>query len=565
MSRVSGAYGPEGLHDVAGATDGRWCAVEGRPEGADGIARSLGLSPELGVEPVLAEGFHARRLRLLDALGGTFALLVWDGRLGEGILACDPLGTRSIFYRSHQGVVHFSTDIRDLLSAGRSEPAADAVSRLLAHGSLERDETLFQGIRRLAGGEVLHLRGGTWEVRTYWRPRYREPSPMGLLEAAECVRLALARAVSARCGARTGVLLSGGLDSTSVAASAPAGSSLRAYSASFPDHPQTDETTLIHQTTRLLGLDSRIHVVRPTSVLAAAAEHTRRWNVPAASPNLFFHDPLVELAQDDGVDTLLDGEGGDELFGVAPAIRDETLSLAARAGAILRRTRRPPSLLRRPSLVRRDPGEPGRLELDGPSWWKALADQLTGARERMGVHDHFRRNVARARLNGGHPLLDDLPLIDLVLGLPPELAADERLDRPVLREAMRGLVGDHVRLRETKSTFDQVLIDCMLGADRELLGNLLDPRRAAVAAYVRPELLARFAEPPSREQATLSWAWTAWRLASVELWLRALASDMVVRPSARESGGDSRTCRPHPLPGSAQKAFSRTELVERSR
>jgi asparagine synthetase B (glutamine-hydrolysing) len=494
----------------------------------DALARSLASPAERGAEEVLVEAFQARGLALLDALGGTFALVAWDGASGEGIVACDPLGTRSVFYRSDQGGLRFSTEVRELLSAEPAEPAADAVSRLLAHGSLERDETLFQGIRRLAGGQALHLRGGTWAVRTYWRPNYSEPSRIDLAEAARHVRAALAKAVSVRSGARTGVLLSGGLDSTAVAASAPAGGGLRAYSWVFPDHPQTDESALIEQTTRLLGLESRTLAVRPTGVLAAAAEHARRWRLPAASPTLSFQAALLELVLEDGVDTVLDGEGGDELFGVAPGLRGESPTLAARVRARLRRARGAPRTLRNPGLVRRDPGEARPLKLDGPVWWRFLADQLTGGRERAGVHDHFRRREASAGLNGGHPLLDDLSLIDLVLGLPPDLARHKRLDRPVLREAMRGLVGDHVRLRETKSTFDRLLVDCLLGPDRELLGSLLDPRRAAVAAYVRPELLGGFAEPPRPEEATLFWAWNAWRLASVELWLRALGSEPVV-------------------------------------
>ena len=492
------------------------------------IARSLGSPAELAVEEVLAEGFHARGLRLLDALGGTFALVVWDGNPGEGIVACDPLGARSIFYRSDRACSASRRRCGSCCPLERAEPAADAVSRLLAHGSLERDETLFQGVRRLAGGELLHLCSRDVGRADVLAPPLPRAVGVGLPDAARHARAALAKAVSVRSGARSGVLLSGGLDSTAVAASAPAGRASRAYSWVFPDHPQTDESALIDQTTRLLRIESRTLAVRATGVLAAAAGHARRWRLPAASPTLSFQAALLELAGEDGIDTVLDGEGGDELFGVAPALREETPSLAARARTLLRRTRRAPRTLRNPGLVRHDPGEAGPLELDGPAWWRSLADQLTGARERAGVHDHFRRREASAGLNGGHPLLDDLPLIDFVLGLSPDLAAAERLDRPVLREAMRGLVGDHVRLRRTKSTFERLLVDCLLDPDRELLGTLLDPRRSAVAAYVRPELLPRFAEPPPPEQATFFWAWTAWRLAAVELWLRALASESVV-------------------------------------
>jgi hypothetical protein len=108
---------------------------------------------------------------------------------------------------------------------------------------------------------------------------------------------------------------------------------------------------------------------------------------------------------------------------------------------------------------------------------------------------------------------------------------------------VRGLVGDHVRLRETKSTFDRVLVDCLLGPDRELLASLLDPRRAAVAAYCAardPWALRRAASARARDAPV----WTAWRLASVELWLRALASEPVV---SEAYVGNYETARPERL------------------
>jgi hypothetical protein len=174
-----------------------------------------------------------------------------------------------------------------------------------------------------------------------------------------------------------------------------------------------------------------------------------------------------------------------------------------------------------PGLLRTRVEPARRLDLDGPRWWCALADQLTAARERAGVHDHLRRKLQGAGLRGGHPFLDDLPLVELVLGLPPELALDPDFDRPLLRAAMRGTVPESVLQLTTKNTFDRLLVDCVAGPDRELVAALLRSPRAEILAYVRPEPLREIAVVPARPD--LPWAWTAWRLASVEIWLRRLA------------------------------------------
>ena len=519
MSGLAGSVGPEGLR-VAGANVD--CVCEGLPGGLEALAQALDLPSGLPATELLAAAFAQRGPQFLDALGGTFALAVWNRTTREGMVATDRLGARSVFLRREGARLRFAAEPAEL---GAAEPEPAAVSRLLAHGLLERHETLLRGVERLPGGEAVIFRGDRWSHETYWAPQFQEPLEAEMDEAAELVRAALERAVALRCGKQPGLMLSGGLDSTAVAATAPRAPRLRAYSAVFPGHPQTDESARIARTAAELGLESRVRPVHTASILDTVAEHARRWRLPAAAPTMFFQLPLLELASGDGVDTLLDGQGGDELFGPSPALAEQREPLRERLRGLLRPRSRQPRTLRHPDLVRHDPGLPEGLRLDGPSWWTSLADLLTGARERTGVHDHLRRKMAWCGLTGGHPLLDDLPLIELVLRLPPQLALDGRLDRPVLRAALRGLVGDYVRLRPTKMPFDRLLADSLLGPDRRLLPLLLDPRTARVAAFVRPELLARFADPPPPEKATLPWVWTAWRLAAVELWLRELASE----------------------------------------
>jgi asparagine synthase (glutamine-hydrolysing) len=158
---------------------------------------------------------------------------------------------------------------------------------------------------------------------------------------------------------------------------------------------------------------------------------------------------------------------------------------------------------------------------EGPRWWAALADALTTGAEALGVADQLRREAALAGLAFRHPLRD-ASLIDLALTLPPELAFDARLDRPIAREAMRGLVPDEVRLSDEKPYFNPILECALTGADRPEIERLLEARDAAVGAYVRldvvrDELLSRSHRPGTDGRA---WALDLWRLLTLECWLR---------------------------------------------
>jgi asparagine synthase (glutamine-hydrolysing) len=566
---LSGSYSDAGL---APTFDGVRCLVHGRVEGISELKEALGLEdPSIAPEGVLFSAFARRRERTLAGLRGTFVLLLWDGAAGEGLLAVDPLGSGSLFFHGDGSRLSFATEVTDLLAMLPAGPAPDehALARWIAYRELEPHETLMAGVRRLPGGHYLRLSDGRWSEQYYWRPTFTPTRQLALDEAGGLVREALERSVARSCaGESTGIMLSGGLDSGSVAAAAVTSlqgrSELRAYTATFPSHPEVDESALVDVTTTALGLPSRRHASEADGVLAASAEHVEEWRLPAASPNLFFQRPLLALARADGTDVVLDGQGGDELFGYSPfvlahllrGLRLPTLLRLAHAlsGGDLRGTRRAlgryalcgaaPQRLRTAWWAHRSRGPqpmwltpsaaavagepPGRAawsRLDGPRWWCWLADVLTAGRERMGVHDHLRRKLASERLVGAHPLLADLDLIELALALPPELAFQGHLDRPVMREALRGLLPDPIRLRPTKSYFNELLVDALSGRERSFLTTVLAPRSSHVRAYVTTERLRELTEGPLGTEHPYRWASSAWRLAATELWLKALAGE----------------------------------------
>jgi asparagine synthase (glutamine-hydrolysing) len=151
------------------------------------------------------------------------------------------------------------------------------------------------------------------------------------------------------------------------------------------------------------------------------------------------------------------------------------------------------------------------------------------------AHDTTRRNGALSGIEPRHPLLD-VDLIEGVLSFPPELAFERRYNRPVLREALAGLVPDKARLRPYKSNFDPVIV-AGLDADLPLFQALLSPG-AHVDAYIdRRALTTHLASGPQPLGARRAWAMSLWYLATLECWLRLQAGEQALPPDALSSIG----------------------------
>jgi asparagine synthase (glutamine-hydrolysing) len=608
VTAFAGVYEPAGLSSEEERLRVARAALAGEGEVSASALGPLALawtgpgSPGAGPFCLLAgelhQPGHLRGLpddELLARLRGEFALLVWDPRKRRGLLARDQLGERSLFVHDDGTRLVFGTEVRQLLRALPRNPGPDdlALARWLAGRPTEDGRTLYEGLRSVPPGCRLELAPGERQTRPYWRPSYRPPEPIAFDDAAGAVRDALERAVERRLRPTeaTGVMLSGGLDSTSLAAAAvslPGGEGLRAYSAVFPDHPEVDESELIELTARNLEIEGTRTVARAGGALAGALGYLDEWRVPPPPPAHFLWQPLVERAAADGTTRLIDGEGGDELFGVAPYLLADRLRRGRVAGALRLGARFPgtgdrarlrvvahlmrnygvrgalPPWLDRSRLPAPDwlaPGPARLLAQDdpiawkraaGPRWWAQLSHMVATGPDAVGACDYFRRRAASAGASAHHPLLD-VDLIELVLGLPPELSFSPGLDRPLLRAAMHGRLPECVRLRSDKSVFNSFVDDCLTGPDLRPIQHLLRSPDAELRAHVDSGLIDRLlAEPPNDHRTRLAvWSGAVWRLATAECWLRthADAAFPARMPSALGLAPAKTRLEPFPGPG----------------
>jgi asparagine synthase (glutamine-hydrolysing) len=544
--------------------DGNVYAVAGEVEGPLGPAALATLHARLGDA-------------LFPKLRADAVVLVHDRRRRRVQLGRDQLGGKGLIWHRNGPRVRFASEVAQLLRLLPSRPGPDIVSlaHWLAPSGSPGDRTMHEGVQRLVRGEILTVHGRDVRTARYWLPTPpRRPTTSTMADAAAGLRTHLETAVRRRSTgpATTAVLLSGGLDSSSVAA---VGATLDAdhrpklaYSATFPSHPSIDETELIELTAADLDLRSTKIDVTSGSVLAGAVTYIERWNLPPMSPNLFFWLPLLDRVHADGVRVLLDGEGGDEAFGLSPFLISDRLARGrVRAAAELvrqvpggrpdlprdvivhwlklygfkglvpgwahRTARRVRGAGRyapdwvRPEVARHfltDDLEAAWKRHRGPRWWAYLLDAVaTGAASTLG-HDHVRLRGAMCGIENRHPLVD-VDVLEYVLGLDPNLAFDPRWSRPVFREAVRGVLGDRVRLRPDKSTFNATFQEALAGPDLAVARVLLAPGQTEVEAYVdldaaRATLMD--AIPPAGPERDW-WSLYFWRLLTAELWLRAEA------------------------------------------
>jgi asparagine synthase (glutamine-hydrolysing) len=261
----------------------------------------------------------------VERLRGMFAFAIWDARRRRLLLARDRLGVKPLYWSRTGDRLLFGSEIKALLSSGLIQPCADEarLPELLSTRYLSGTGTLFKGIERLLPGHTLAFENGIVSVRQYWdipTGRHDAPAPAGGRRDRDIVREfrdRLEEAVRVRLMADVplGMFLSGGLDSSAIAAlmAGMIDRPLQTFSVAF-DHRAFSELDYARQVARAIKADSHEVVVSEDDFFEALPRLIWHEDEPLAHPSsvpLFF---VSDLARQHGVKVVLTGEGSDELL-----------------------------------------------------------------------------------------------------------------------------------------------------------------------------------------------------------------------------------------------------------
>jgi len=266
---------------------------------------------------------------MVHALEGMFAFALWDERRGRLLLARDRFGEKPLFVHEQDGELLFASELTALLEAkpGLLELDPAAIDAFFVLGYVPGPGTVVPGVRQLPPGYLLAWErdgGPAVESRRWWSPpdgpsELHEPLPVLAAEAerlfSESVRTRMIADVP------VGVFLSGGIDSTLVAAAAARESTqrLKTFTIGY-DTGSFDETVRARQVARQLNTEHHEVILTEAEVATRAPDLLARLDQPLADQALLPLHALSEFARP-LVTVALGGEGADELFGGYPRYR----------------------------------------------------------------------------------------------------------------------------------------------------------------------------------------------------------------------------------------------------
>ena len=454
---------------------------------------------------LLLHVYRERGLPGVAEVEGMFAVAIVDG--DDLVLLRDHVGSRTLFYArtGHQWAV--STSIRDLARVPGCDDRLNvrAVRSFLTFAYLPGSETFFCGIAEALPGRALRLcPDGRTVEETFWEP-VEVDDPRDARHHALGLRERLEEAVACRLpeAEPVGVLLSGGVDSSLVTALA----------AKLHDHPVTTYSIAFDTDTpnelgysglvaAHCGVDQHVLTVSGDAIAARMAETVALLDSPVGDPLTVPNLMLAEAAAAHGHSVILNGEGGDPVFGGPKNLPMLIFELfrrqegtAARASAYLTSYRKClddlPVLLTADALAELEATAPPTdvlMPYLERGVMRSLLNQLLHTNLRTKGAHHILTKVERltaaSGVEGRAPLFDR-GVIDYAFRIPPQQKLYGTSEKWILKEAVRDLLPATI-VDRPKSGMRVPVQQWLDGPLRDLTHDVLDSRAARDRGLLNP-------------------------------------------------------------------------------
>jgi len=296
---------------------GLYVAIEGEPRWLSGNAAKI--ASVHGNGAALIAAYQSLGTELFRELAGPFSLVVLDERSENVLLAVDRMGIRPMCYAvtQNRGLV-FGSTADAILASGQIDNrlSAQSIYNYVYFHVIPSPSTIFEEIHKLEPGQFILLNAGSLRKEYFWTPRFARSSNVRAdalqKELTTNMRSAVARTTP---DDHTGAFLSGGLDSSTICglANELVEQPLSAYTIGFKQQGY-DEIAYARIAASHFGLKLNEYYVTPEDVADAmpiiATVYDEPFGNSSAVPAYF----CARIAKDDGMQCLLAGDGGDEIF-----------------------------------------------------------------------------------------------------------------------------------------------------------------------------------------------------------------------------------------------------------
>lgn len=292
-------------------------AITGNPRWTNNTLNQL--ASQKGHAHALLSAYQQQDTNFLSELSGDFSFVLVNHKNHLVIAGTDRMGQCPLYYSLNNSGVVFGS----------------SVSIVLAHPSVERKiqpqgiydyvyfhmvpspHSIFTGVNKLPAGHIVSIQNGSAKVSNYWQPQFSETIDSSFSEMGNQLRSELKKSVkrSMSSDISVGAFLSGGLDSSSVTGMLAEASEQQAQAFSIGFSAEGyDEMEFARITANHFGVKLHEYYVTPEDVVDAlplvAASYDEPFGNSSALPAYF----CAKLAAENGIQRLLAGDGGDEIF-----------------------------------------------------------------------------------------------------------------------------------------------------------------------------------------------------------------------------------------------------------
>lgn len=322
LSAGSGALATAGLKAIPCIhyqQDEIFCVAVGHPTWKSTLR---GAGEHDDILPAFVESYRRSGHESINLLAGAYSLALVDSGNKTVLLALDKMGTYPLIYTVSADHIVFASNNAAIMAHRHISAELDEQSlfNYIYFHMIPAPRTVYREHHRLLPGQCILLDKGKAAVVTYRKVEYEESTSKSLRHVKQEFRGLLQQSVRdaiATAGANNiGAFLSGGTDSSTVAGTLNALTETPAdtYSIGF-DAPGYDEMDFARTAARHFGTRHHEYYVTPDDVVSAIPLIAKAYSQPYGNASAVPTFYCARLAREDGVELLLGGDGGDELFG----------------------------------------------------------------------------------------------------------------------------------------------------------------------------------------------------------------------------------------------------------
>ena len=280
------------------------------------IRQGVNFSSETDTEVIIRLYEKYGFAKLLEKLNGMFAISIIDLQKGVIYIARDRLGIKPLYYYYKDGLLLFSSEVKSFLFHPRfhGELNYKNLDEFLIFRHIADAETLLKDVYRVCPGGYLLYNKKSLKKRKYWSVENNKQLPPDSPEISERIIKKLNKAISMRLmsDVNIGVSLSGGIDSSLVAAEAARQEQLDSFSIIFNNQEYSEEKW-IDKVAEKVNINPHKYNVNPHYFTDNFAKATWHLDNPLTNASSLAYLYLCEKASSK-IKVLLTGEGSDEVF-----------------------------------------------------------------------------------------------------------------------------------------------------------------------------------------------------------------------------------------------------------